>query len=1091
MNLLLVAVSAFLLLSMTSVRAALSSSDSIHVKGKVLDSAGRTLPGTTVQLFIYSPSIVNGFELNPTPEVITDANGGFDLPVSRNSGLPQTPTFLIAHKPGLAATWIQFALSNGTEQTVVLPPASFLAGQVLDETETPVAGAQVSVSAAYLETTTADGSRNFSYLADKPARSVFTTKTGPDGSFRLEGFPTNTTAALIAEAPGKVLRGANAGFLSPDSLPFRAGQGGIRLILEPAGSIEGTIAFPDAGNVPIAQLRLLPAQPGTFVTLPPAIRPGNNGAFRFDTVAPGAYRIQATFGTNATPEWIAEPVSVTVESKGVSRGVRLTATRGGLLEVSVRAGKEGTPLHESNVNVFREGYQSGAIAGTNGIAVLRLPPGEYQVVAFKTGYQQSNVSGTVQTSQTNRIEIELEKSRKLAGIVRLPDGQLGTKLPVQVLGDYSMQQTPFFTGADGRFEIDWNPQQFGGDQASPCLVVRYPEKNLAVAQDVDAETESYELKLAPALTFVLRIQSDGKPLTNAAAALLFRSGNMSMYVNGLAKPTSIPGELEIPALPPGRQYGIQCSAPGYGTRFLDVAQQAEEAKRVELDTVELKRADRKLAGKLVDPEDKPVSSAMVQIHGDGQPNANTRTDSEGRFSFDVCEGTVRLFANSARMFANRAAEAGDTNVVLTLGEQMGGGDGGAKPQRLAGTANDAGGKPVAGAEVRVFPMHMPMPAKTEADGTFKVSYVVEPWQRQNGNPLLLVRDRTRNLAIAQELVDENTNVTVQLEQAWTVKGHIVDSAGKPVPNATANLILQSGNMGGQIDNDPTTTDSRGGFTFTTLPTSQRYTIYASAPGYSQKSQRLPGESETSVIDLAPIVLRLADKLIAGRVLDAKDKPIAGIYVQVSSDDQPQVNMQTDSKGRFKFKVCDGTVRLYASGQAGFSQTTVQAGDTNISLVLMDQSSRRTAARRKHAPASRPNVSALVGKPLPNLTTLGFTSDAAPANRPLLLCLLDIQQRPSRRMARLLKERQEELHQQGVAIAVAQTAQASDEAWNDWREAYSFEYPLARLTSVSDASHWATSLGNLPWLILIDHKGIVSAEGFSLDELKAKIESLAK
>ena len=63
---------------------------------------------------------------------------------------------------------------------------------------------------------------------------------------------------------------------------------------------------------------------------------------------------------------------------------------------------------------------------------------------------------------------------------------------------------------------------------------------------------------------------------------------------------------------------------------------------MDLDPVELRLADRKLAGKLVDTDDKPVSGTMVQINGNDQPNANVRTDSEGRFSFDVCEGTVQL-----------------------------------------------------------------------------------------------------------------------------------------------------------------------------------------------------------------------------------------------------------------------------------------------------------------------------------------------------------------------------------------------------------------------------------------------------------------
>jgi hypothetical protein len=519
-----------------------------------------------------------------------------------------------------------------------------------------------------------------------------------------------------------------------------------------------------------------------------------------------------------------------------------------------------------------------------------------------------------------------------------------------------------------------------------------------------------------------------------------------------------------------------------------LTQNAEEAKRVDLDPVELRRADRKLAGKLVDTDDKPVSGTMVQINGNDQPNANVRTDSEGRFSFEVCEGTVQLFANSQRNFANMSAEAGDTNVVLKLGEQSMNYGGGAKPQKLKGTVTDASSKPVAGADVRVFPMDGPNRSKTDTNGAFTVSYVLQPWQRQNGNPWLLVRDRARNLAGAQELSDENTNVTLQLEPALTVKGHVVGPDSKPLANALVNLMLQAGRMGGQVDDQPVTTDANGGFTFTALPVAQDYSIYASFPGYSQKHQKIEADLGTNVVEMPPIVLRIANQMISGQVVDAKDKPVSGVHVQVASDDQPQAFMQTDSKGRFKFKVCEGQVHMYANGQNGFAQVTVEAGDTNVVILLTDHQSRRPQAAVRRTTT---NVSALKGKPLPDLTSLGFAADAAPAGKPVLLCVIDVQQRPSRRMIRLLTLQQDDLREKGVTVLAAQTVPASNESWDDWKEANPFLFPTSRLTEKSDKTKWASGLEDLPWLILADKKGVVADEGFPLEELEAKLQEINK
>ncbi len=70
--------------------------------------------------------------------------------------------------------------------------------------------------------------------------------------------------------------------------------------------------------------------------------------------------------------------------------------------------------------------------------------------------------------------------------------------------------------------MEWNQRQFGGQSDStPCVLVRDAEHNLAVAQDLDEDTGTLDLKLAPGLTLAGRAESDGKPVTNATAAIGF------------------------------------------------------------------------------------------------------------------------------------------------------------------------------------------------------------------------------------------------------------------------------------------------------------------------------------------------------------------------------------------------------------------------------------------------------------------------------------------------------------------------------------------------------------------------------------------
>jgi uncharacterized GH25 family protein len=1073
-----------------SLIAQTNAPPSFLIKGRTVDGEGHPVPGATVQQYSYHQSAGNRFDLERLEEATSDANGSFELRVSGASAMPQVPVFLIARKPGLAAAWTQVMANLHPEPRLVLTSPSVLAGKVVDEADKPIANAEVTVMMANVEAVKEDGSRSFEYLGDKPARDLFAARTDADGRFRIQGFPNNASANLQAEAPGKALRSTGQQVFRPDSLPYRSGQEDIQLVLENAGSVEGKISMAESGaSLPQAQIHVLPTGPG-FIAM--SSREGTkaepDGSFKLKDLGAGSYRLQAVFGTNEALDWVAETVPVTVESGQVTRGVQITAIRGGLLEVAVHA-PDGRPIPEAGVNVYREGYQSGHAANSNGVARLRLPPGDYQIGAYKQGWQQANSSGSVEDGKTNRVEMELVPPRRLTGLVHLPDGQPGTNLAIQVIGDYSMQQANLRTGADGRFDIEWNSQRFPGNNMTPCLLIRDPARNLAVGQDLDDETAQLDLRLAPAVSFSVRVECDGKPLTNASANLLFRTGNMGMYLNGMTSRGAAPGQIEVLALPPGRNYGLQITAPGYGSKSLELTQNAEEAKRVELDPVELKRADRKLAGKLVDTEDKPVAGAMVQIMGEGQPNANSRTDKEGRFSFDVCEGMVQLFANSQRNFANSRAEAGDTNVVLRLGERMAfGGDG--KLEKLKGTVTDGAGKPITGADVRVFPADMPNQARTDTNGAFQVSYIMQPWQRQNGNPLLIVRDHTHNLAAAQEIPKESTNLTVQLEPSLKIRGRVVGPDNKPLSNAQVNLMLQANRMGGQVENQPTMTDAQGDFTFAALPVGQDYSLYATLPGYSQKHQKVEADWDANVVDVPPIMLRIPNQVIAGQVIDAKDKPMAGVHVQVASDDQPQTSSQTDSKGRFKFKVCEGQVHLFANGQMGFAQATAEAGDTNVVILLTDQSARMSRPARVAARGSS-NASLLKGKPLPDLNSLGFAADAAPPGKPVLLCLLDVQQRPSRRMARLLGDQLEALRGKGITVLAAQFVPATDENWNDWKDANPVQFPITRLSNKAEKPRWASGLENLPWLILSDKKGVVAAEGFDLDELDSKMAEVNK
>jgi hypothetical protein len=1062
------------------------ASDSAPTKlsGTVTDGAGRPVAGATVEYWSSTGIAYLPSDLELKKQAVTGTDGAYEFAVPRDTG------FVVARKPGLAPAWQmlnpRFFPARDGQKLALLPPGT-LVGLVLDESNRPLAGAEVSVSMAFSEMSLGNGGRTFNYLTGKPARDLFATRTDAAGHFRIENFPTNAAALFAVKLPGKTLRQSGDDYTSPETAGYRAGQEDIKLVMEPAGSVEGKIVCGGSNQpLPLARLTLQPDQPNyfSFAGLEPALSSAD-GTFRINDVAAGAYHVHAVFGTNSPADWVAESVPVSVESGQTARGVQLAATRGGVLEVVVLGETDRKPQPKITVSAYNNNSQSGATTDSTGVARLRLVPGDYQLSAFLESMPASQSSASVEADKTNRVEMEITAPQKITGIVRMPDGAPAAGVPVRMIGGFGAVADDLKTDANGKFELEWNQRQFPGqNESTVCVLARDLEKNLAAAQDLDEDSTNVDLKLAPGLTLFGRVEAGGKPVTNATAQLVFWSGNRGAWLQGFAR-TNTPGQYEIPALPPGRKYGVIVSAPGYGQKQNHNLDISAEPGRQELDVVELMPANLKLSGQVLDADDKPVAGCYVNLNGDGQPGGNTRTDREGRFKFDhVCEGSLQLSANDRGTFGNISAEGGDTNVILRLGQNFGSSPG-AQTHKLRGVVTDAGGQPGSGAQVAVFPgnggAHW---IKTGAGGEYSLTWSIQQWQAQNGGAYLVVRDLARDLAAVEELPEDVTNLDVKLKPALALAGLVKNEKDAALPGAQVGLWFKAGNSYETLDEQSKPADTGGRFEIKCLPADGQYMVWASAKGYGKSQRQIEGDSDTNRLELEPFVLKPADRVIAGQVLKDDDKPASGVNVNLNGDGQPDGYMTTDSKGRFHFQVCEGHIQLFAYSQygGGNAQATVEAGDTNI---VMNLSSSPMGFRET------PRRAALKGNPLPDLAGVNLAAAAAPAGQPVLLCLFDASQRPSRHVVHLLDQQAAALKQKNVCVLGVQAAIIGDDVFNDWKTASPVTFPVGRVTDKSDKSKWAANAPALPWLILADSSHRVVAEGFSADELDAQIQKITK
>ena len=928
-----------LVFALTATLALNDPAQSVKYSGRVVDGEGRPVADATVDSYQYSATPINAVS---DPELkqhaATDSKGVFEF------SSPQVSTVLIARKAGLAFAWKQFIPPPGElPDPLVLAAPTVLAGVVVDEKEQPVAGAEVFVAIAI----SGRAQMQPNYISGKPARDLFSAKTSADGRFRLENFPTNAEAVLMVQQAGKAMREQPGGNNFANGLPYHAGQEDIKFVLEPAASVAGRVVAQETGQgVAGMKLFLQRSSPGYGGSANESVESGADGAFRFADVAAGPYRVMVMPGGNKPADWVAESVPVTVATGQAVNNVQVKATKGGVLEVRVRAKTDQKPVAGMNVNAYSEAFQGAGQTDNDGLARVRLPAGQYNVSSYKEGWSTTQDTASVQASQTNRFEMEATPSPKISGVVTDPDGKPAAGVRMLITPNYGGNGEAR-TDANGHYELSLQKPNFGGNFNPTFSVMAVDQKrNLAIMHELADDTTNLDLSLKPGLTLVAKVQDPGgKPIAGASVSVMVWSGNSGSSVNQPAQ-TDAGGRAEISAMPQATRYSLSVTAKGYGSANPQ-AQDIEAASgRFEFPTVELKVADRKLAGQVLGTDGKPAAGVQVNINGNGQPNGFVSTDAKGNFKFDqVCEGFIMVQANYQGTFGNVQANGGDTNVVLRLGENQGFAGNRALPQiTTTGVVTDPAGAPAAGVRLTVIGGlgGMNRETRTDAEGKYSITWQGRRAGARGGRAgaagaanALVARDPAHDLAVAHEMDDKTTNLDLRLEPGLTLSGIVQETGGKTLSGATVLLIANAGQFGMVLDQQPVRTDADGAFEIKALPPERlQYSVQVTAAhhGSANTAMQTPAAGNTS-LNLPPVVLKIADRQLAGVVQDQNGKAVSGANVQIlGGNGQPSgVLIQTDSKGHFLFKeACEGPAQVFANdNNGGNGNVQCRGGDTNV------------------------------------------------------------------------------------------------------------------------------------------------------------------
>ena len=1063
-----------------SLACGAAAAETYPYQATVVGTNGQPVSGAVVESYCMLDSTPRA-ETSPQLQErgTTDANGTVTFTATN-----RTMFTLLASKPNFSLGWGTLypnADSATNTAELLLTKPTQVAGMVQDAAGKPVSDATVWVCFASRPARRADTFQSQDVLYSSLGRQRLVTRTDAAGKFRIEGLPSDATVELMVTKPALALDQPPRPWRG-SGLSFQAGESNIVLVLKPAAAIEGRVAQADTG-IPMAGARVSEAETGFTIGLQPSSLTGPDGVFRLADLSAGEYKLRAVVGTNEFPDWVCDTVTATVEAGATNRDVKITASHGGLLEVTVRDPANNQPIKDASVSASKEGTGQSARTSDQGVARMRLVAGDYQLFVSREGRNHYRSQVTVAGGQTNQLAVTMEPASRISGTVLDPNGDPVPKATVSLLPHQGVRTR---ANAKGQFNLTYDPNQFGGMiQTSPhSLIARDPTGYLAVALDVEDEASNLMVRLEPALTLAGRVtDTNGNPIANAEVQTMYYTGPMTTSL-GPPVHTDAQGRFEINGLPSGHKYDVFASATGFGRSSRNVDSPETDKLTAELEPFQLLPANLRIAGVVVDADDKPVTGAFINGYGEAQPNLNGRTDAKGRFSFDhVCAGPIHLSANSPNngSYGNTAVEGGDTNITIQLGAMQTAGRPG-KTLKLVGTVLDTDGKPAPKIMVSLFPMAQGE-RRTDAEGRFTLTYDSNQGMQFNQR-VVVARDVTRNLAAAANVEEETTNVNLRLEPGLTLVGRITDSDGKPITNAEAQAMLMTDRMGTGIGS-PVRVDAEGRFEIKGLPTDRRYSVTGSAKGFGRDGRMVETpEVENRRIELEPFELPVANQRIAGVVLDDNDKPVPHARIFSYGEKQPNVNVEADAKGQFSCdKVCAGPIRLSANNMSGgYGNVAAQAGDTNIVIRM------RTSMAMGSQPLRRATLN---GKPLPDLATVNLASDAAPVGKPVLLCLFDFEQRPSRRVVRLLAEQHDALRQQGVSVLAVQAPVTTAESLQSWKNANPVPFPVGSVAEKSDKTKWVSDVESLPWLILADADHRVTAEGFMLDELDAKLAALKK
>ena len=619
----------------------------------------------------------------PAGSARSDAKGRFSA-----AGLLPGDYEVRAAKAGyLPATLPRVAASarSAGAAAVALVPAASIAGRVVDAQGKPIAGATVSLEPGR----GARGRFGPGGTGFRAPRGETSTRTGPDGVFRLDG--------LAAIPSGVPLTASRAGFAPAErpGVTLKAGQAltGVVLVLPAGLAVKGRVVDEEAQPVAGAEIRVAPSEgrgPARFFRRvlggapPPNAVTGADGWFTVAGLAAGSWDVTAThdgFSPKTAP-------ALPAPAKQPTGWPAIVLSRGAAVSGVVRD-DQGAPVAGAMVSLFGEGADPSPTS-TDAAGAFRvgdLAKGRpLMLTASAPGFAFSSRSVT---PPAENVALVLGKSGTIRG--KVVDGATGAPITA-----FSVAATPAARGRRG-FGGGGGPAAFGGSGApSQAQFAEDGSFEVSVAPgswtvrasadgyrpadvsnvDVDAgETKEgieISLKRGGGLTGHV-VDNRGNPVPGANVACCsasgggFGPGGGGGAASGPTATTDGDGRFQLDGLPDGH-VTLTVTSSDYVAASRDVDPAATP------DVTILVSTGAEITGAVVSGDsNSPIPGAAVSLvpEGDSGTSAgapqNAQSDANGGFHFDhLAAGRYRLTAQT------KTASSTPQDLVVADGQPMDG-----------------------------------------------------------------------------------------------------------------------------------------------------------------------------------------------------------------------------------------------------------------------------------------------------------------------------------------------------------------------------------------------------------------------------------